>query len=81
MAVDLYASSINDIGLNVEVTANELAEDGHNFYWLEEELYYLMSAATAAQIEIVLRCCLEKVRNEFEEFHPKAIRTLRENNF
>ncbi|WP_406669675.1 S-type pyocin domain-containing protein [Pseudomonas putida group bacterium ESBL64] len=80
MAVDLYASSINDIGLNVEVTANELAEDGHNFYWLEEELYYLMSAATAAQIEIVLRCCLEKVRNEFKEFHPKAIRTLRENN-
>ncbi|MCC9006301.1 hypothetical protein [Pseudomonas putida] len=39
-----------------------------------------MSAATAAQIEIVLRRCLEKVRNESEEFHPEAIKTLRENH-
>jgi len=80
MATHLYTTSIDDIALNVENIANELVEDGQNFYWLEEELYYLMSAATAAQIEIVLRRCLEKIRNEFEEFHPEAIKTLRENH-
>lgn len=32
-ATHLYTTSIDDIALNVENIANELVEDGQNFYW------------------------------------------------
>jgi len=78
MAQDFYATSIDDAAQYFEHNANDLDEDEQNFYWIEEGLYILMSAVTAAQIEIVLRRCLEKVRKEFEEFHPRAIKILQE---
>lgn len=78
-AADIYTTSINDIGHHFENIAYDLDSDGHTIHWIEEELHYLMRAATAAQIEIVLKKCLEKVQSEFESFHPEAIKILRGN--
>ncbi len=36
MATHFYTTSIDDIALNVENIANELVEDGQNFYWLRK---------------------------------------------
>ncbi|MBK4996096.1 hypothetical protein IAE39_004270 [Pseudomonas sp. S37] len=49
MAQDFYATNIDDAAQYFEHNANDLDEDEQNFYWIEEDLYILMSAVTAAQ--------------------------------
>lgn len=78
-AQDIYTPSVDDAALYFETGIDELIKDEEYFYLVEEDLYTLMSAATAAQIEIILRRCLEKVQKEFKEFHPGAIKSLQEN--
>ncbi|MFJ4387344.1 S-type pyocin domain-containing protein [Pseudomonas sp. NPDC089408] len=77
MAEHIYTTGIDDAALNFENIVSDYGGREKEFFVIEEDLHLLMSSITAAQIEIVLNRCLEKVKKEYENLQKKKKKTIR----
>lgn len=80
LAEHIYTIGIDEAALHFENVVHFNRWRYQDFYMIEEDLYFLMSSITAAQIEIVLNRCLEKIKKEYENLQQKTIIILRNNH-